>query len=166
MASVDARIASLMRDMLETMIHHKGIGLAAPQVGVLERVIVVDIAQREESETPLPPNLPNHGSTALLMANPEILRHGQTPFCYKEGCLSIPGQFAEVERPNDIELRYIDINNQPQRLTAQGLLSTCIQHEMDHLNGALFVDHLSALKRAMILRRVEKAKKLASQAEA
>lgn len=148
-AKVDGDIATLMRDMLETMYACKGVGLAAPQVGVLKRVIVVDIAD------------PQDPSKALLMANPEILSSSEDEFCYNEGCLSVPGQYAEVTRPKRVRVAYLDINNARQELDAEDLLSTCIQHEIDHLNGGLFVDHLSKLKRDMLLKKVEKARRIA-----
>lgn len=150
-AAVDEATAQLMRNMLETMYANKGVGLAAPQVGVLKRVIVVDV------------NDPQDATKALLMANPEITEESQEEFCYKEGCLSVPGQFAEVTRPKRVRVSYLDIQNHKQELVAEDLLSTCIQHEIDHLNGGLFVDHLSNLKRDMILRKVEKARRLAEE---
>lgn len=151
---VDAETAAFMRDMLETMYHHKGVGLAAQQVGVLKRVIVVDVAD------------PQDPAKALLMANPEIISTSEEEFCYREGCLSVPGEFAEVTRPKKITVKYLDEHNNPQQLEAEDLLSTCIQHEIDHLNGGLFVDHLSSLKRNMMLRRVEKARRLQEEEEA
>lgn len=148
-AKVDSDIATLMRDMLETMYACKGVGLAAPQVGVLKRVIVVDVAD------------PQDPAKALLMANPEILSSSEDEFCYNEGCLSVPGQYAEVTRPKRVRVAYLDINNTRQELEAEDLLSTCLQHEIDHLNGGLFVDHLSKLKRDMLLKKVEKARRIA-----
>lgn len=153
-AKVDAETVALMRNMLETMYAHKGVGLAAPQVGVLKRVIVVDV------------NDPQDPAKALFMANPEVIESSDGEFCYKEGCLSVPGQFAEVSRPKRVRVRYRDMNDKEQELVAEELLSTCIQHEIDHLNGGLFVDHLSKLKRAMILRKVEKAKRLSEEGRA
>jgi len=145
--TVDKDTARLMRDMLETMYHHRGVGLAAPQVGVLKRVIVVDV---EDPQDP---------SRAFLMADPVVLSSSEEPFCYNEGCLSIPGQYAEVTRPKTIRVAYTNIDNKRVELEASELLSTCIQHEMDHLDGGLFVDYLSKLKRDMMIRRVEKAKR-------
>ncbi|MFA7428798.1 MAG: peptide deformylase [Rhodospirillaceae bacterium] len=145
---VDADIVRLMDDMLETMYAAPGVGLAAPQVGVSKRVIVVDAAEDD-----LPP-------APLRMANPEIIwtsPHNQT---YEEGCLSLPEYFEDVERPAEVKVRYIDHQNEVRELHATGLLSVVLQHEMDHLGGTLFVDHLSALKRNMILRKLTKAKKL------
>lgn len=144
---VDARIRRLMDDMLETMYAAPGIGLAAPQVGVLERVIVVDVAAQGEPPQP------------LCLANPEVLWSSEEEAVYDEGCLSLPEQFAEVARPSRVRLRYLDREGEIRELEAEGLLATCIQHEIDHLEGTLFVDHLSTLKRNMILRKLVKARK-------
>jgi peptide deformylase len=145
---VDGEIRRLMDDMLETMYQAPGIGLAAPQVGVTKRVLVVDVAK--EGEAPAP----------LRMANPEVLWRSDELAIYEEGCLSLPEHYADVERPMRCRVRYIDHENEVRELEAEGLLSTCIQHEIDHLDGVLFVDHISALKRGMILRKLQKAKKL------
>lgn len=147
-ARVDAAIAQQMDDMLET-IHadNTGIGLAATQVGILNRVIVVDIGGKEKKSTP------------LQMANPEVIWKSTENFTYNEGCLSIPGQYAEVTRPQKIRLQYLDRSGKTQELEAEDLLSICIQHEIDHLNGVLFIDYISKLKRDMIVRKVEKAKR-------
>jgi len=149
-AKVDARVRKLMDDMLETMYIAPGIGLAAPQVGVLERVIVLDLAH--EGEAPQP----------LRMANPELLWVSDEDAVYNEGCLSVPEHYADVARPARIKVRYLDENNKTVELGAEGLLATCIQHEMDHLQGILFIDHLTALKRNIILRKLLKAKKTAA----
>jgi peptide deformylase len=146
-ARVDAETRRLMDDMLETMYAAPGIGLAAPQVGVLRRVIVVDIADDEEESKP------------IKMANPELVWVSDDDATYSEGCLSLPEHYADVVRPAAIRVRYLDENDELRELEADGLLATCIQHEMDHLDGVLFVDHLSALKRNMILRKLLKAKK-------
>jgi peptide deformylase len=146
-AKVDAEVRRLMDDMLETMYKAPGIGLAAPQVGVLKRVIVVDIAREDEKPQP------------LRMANPELISVSEEDAVYNEGCLSLPEHYADVTRPAAIKVRYIDHENEIRELAADGLLATCIQHEMDHLDGILFVDHLTALKRNMILRKLLKAKK-------
>ena len=145
---VDRQVRRLMDDMLETMYAAPGIGLAAPQVGVRKRVLVVDVAK--EADKPAP----------LCMANPEILWTSDELVSYEEGCLSLPDQYAPVERPARCRVRYLDENNELRELETEGLLATCIQHEIDHLDGVLFVDHLSALKRNMILRKLAKAKKL------
>ncbi len=146
-AKVDAEIRRLMDDMLETMYAAPGIGLAAPQVGVLKRVIVLDLADKEETPSP------------LRMANPELLWLSDDDATYNEGCLSVPEHYADVVRPRACKVRYIDHENEIRELEAEGLLATCIQHEMDHLDGVLFVDHISALKRNIILRKLVKAKK-------
>jgi peptide deformylase len=146
-AKVDAETRRLMDDMLETMYKAPGIGLAAPQVGVLKRVIVIDLAREDEKPQP------------LRMANPELIWVSEEDAVYNEGCLSLPEHYADVTRPAAIKVRYIDHENEIRELAADGLLATCIQHEMDHLDGILFVDHLTALKRNMILRKLLKAKK-------
>ena len=145
--AVDDRIRTLMDDMLETMYDAPGIGLAAPQIGVLERVIVVDVSSKDEDRQP------------VRMANPEVVWTSAETFTYEEGCLSLPEHFAEVTRPAEARIRFLDDTNTPQELHAKDLLATCIQHEIDHLEGVLFVDYLSALKRNMILRKLTKLKK-------
>jgi peptide deformylase len=149
---VDAGLRKLMDDMLETMYEAPGIGLAAPQVGRLERVIVVDIARDGEERQP------------LCIANPEILWASEELATYNEGCLSLPEHYADVERPAGIRLRYLDHENEIREMEAKDLLATVIQHEMDHLEGILFVDHISALKRNIILRKLVKAKRLKAEA--
>jgi peptide deformylase len=148
LAGVDGRVAKLMDDMLETMYKAPGIGLAAPQIGILERLIVVDVSDHQK-EAPRP----------LVMVNPELIRVSDDLSVTQEGCLSIPDIYADVTRPAAVAVRYLDRNGEVQELEAEGLLSTCIQHEIDHLNGILFVDHLSALKRNMILRKMQKLKR-------
>ena len=151
--AVDGEIRTLMDDMLETMYRAPGIGLAAPQVGVLKRVIVVDVAREGEERRP------------LQMANPELVWVSDEDASYEEGCLSLPEHYAEVVRPAAIKVRYLDRENEIQELEAEGILATCVQHEMDHLDGILFVDHISALKRNMILRKLLKAKKASKSPE-
>ena len=146
-AMVDATVRRLMDDMLETMYHSIGIGLAAPQVGATQRVLVVDVAR--EGEPPQP----------LRIANPEILWHSDETMLSNEGCLSLPEHYADVARPAAIRLRYLDHENEVRVIEAKGLLATCLQHEIDHLDGVLFVDHISALKRGMILRKLAKSKR-------
>ncbi len=146
---VDGEIRRLMDGMLDAMHAANGVGLAAPQVGVLKRIIVVDTAAPEEEPRP------------YRMANPEILWTSDDTACREEGCLSLPDQYAEVTRPERIRVRYLDAENEIRELDADGLLARCIQHEMDHLEGTLFVDHLSALKRNIILRKLTKTKRLA-----
>ena len=144
---VDAKIRQLMDDMLETMYVAPGIGLAAPQVGVRKRVIVLDIAREDEEPQP------------LRMANPELLWVSDEDAVYSEGCLSVPDHYADVARPAACRVKYLDANNEAREIAAEGLLATCIQHEMDHLEGILFIDHLTSLKRNIILRKLLKAKK-------
>ena len=146
-AAVDGKVRRLMDDMLETMYGSIGIGLAAPQVGRSERVIVVDVAREGEERHP------------LKLANPEILWRSEELMTCNEGCLSLPEQYAEVTRPAKIRLRYLDYQNEIREIEAEGLLATCLQHEIDHLDGVLFVDHISSLKRGMILRKLTKAKR-------
>ncbi len=144
---VDGEIRRLMDDMLETMYNARGIGLAAPQVGVSRRVIVIDVAGEDEDPNP------------IRMANPEIVWASEEEELREEGCLSLPEQYAEVVRPVEVKIRYLDYQNEIREIDADGLLGLCIQHEMDHLEGTLFVDHLSNLKRNMILRKLQKARK-------
>ena len=148
--AVDDDVRALMDDKLESMHVANGIGLAAPQVGDSRRVIVVDISLAEEEPDP------------IRMANPELLWVSDEEGNHEEGCLSLPEQYAEVERPESIRVRYLDRSGEEQELDATGMLATCIQHEMDHLDGILFVDHISSLKRKMILRKLSKAKKMAT----
>ena len=144
---VDPPLRRLMDDMLETMYAAPGIGLAAPQVGVLKRFFVVDVGE-DDARDP------------RFFINPEIIGRSDKKSVYEEGCLSLPKQFGDVERAETVSLRYQDCDGEQHSLDADGMLARCIQHEMDHLDGILFVDHLSALKRRMILRRMAKAKRL------
>lgn len=146
---VDDVIRKQFDDMIQTMYDAPGIGLAANQVNLLNRVLVMDMSVRDEGEEKAP----------IFMANPEILWRSEEISVMEEGCLSIPGQFAEVQRPAIVRVKYLDYNNTEQELEASGLLSHCVQHEIDHLNGVLFVDYLSSLKRNMLLRRVAKLMK-------
>ena len=146
--AVDTEIGELMANMLETMYLAPGIGLAAPQIGVLKRVIVLDITKGKGPPDP------------ICMANPEITWCSDEEVTYEEGCLSLPEQFDQVTRPAKIRVSFLNKENMQQECEADGLLATCIQHEMDHLTGTLFVDHLSHLKRGMILRKLKKMKKL------
>ena len=146
-ARVDDATRRLMDDMLETMYQAPGVGLAAPQVGVLRRIIVLDAANKDEPRRP------------YAMVNPELVQVSDQDMRSEEGCLSLPDHYADVVRPAAIRVRYLDHEDEIRELDAEGLLATCIQHEMDHLEGVLFVDHLSALKRNMILRKLTKAKK-------
>jgi peptide deformylase len=149
--TVDDALRALMDDMLETMYDAPGIGLAAIQVGVPKRVLVMDIAG--EGEEPAP----------RYFVNPEILWESETLSSYQEGCLSVPESFGDVDRPAEVKVRYLDYNGEAQEIHATGLLATCIQHEMDHLNGVLFIDHLSRMKRDMIVRKLTKARKAAAE---
>ena len=153
-AAVDATVRRLMDDMIETMYHAIGIGLAAPQVGVAQRVLVIDCAR--DGEKPQP----------MRIANPEILWRSEKLMTANEGCLSLPEHYAEVERPDAIRLRYLDQENEIREIEATGLLATCLQHEIDHLDGVLFVDHISTLKRGMILRKLAKTKRSRAPATA
>ena len=144
---VDDDIRQLMADMLETMYAAPGVGLAAPQVGVLKRVIVIDTADSEGCRDP------------IKMADPEIIAASDELALREEGCLSFPDQFEEVERPDTVTVRYVDQKNQVCQLDATGLQAVCVQHEIDHLDGVLLVDHLSTLKRSIILRKMAKLKK-------
>jgi len=136
----------LMDDMLETMYEAPGIGLAAIQIGVPKRIIVMDIGKDENKKEP------------RYFVNPIIKNKNKEKSTYEEGCLSVPDQFAEIERPNSCEVEYLDYNGKKQTLKAEGLLATCIQHEMDHLEGVLFIDYLSKLKRSMIIKKLSKIK--------
>ncbi len=145
-AAVDDDIRKLMDDLLETMYDAPGIGLSAIQVGVPKCVLVVDVAADDSPPAP------------LRMANPEIIWSADEFGLHEEGCLSLPEQYAEVERPVAIEVTFLDYDGKPQRLKAESLLATCLQHEIDHLDGLLFVDHISMVKRQMILRKLQKMK--------
>ena len=139
---------SLMDDMLDTMYNAPGIGLAAIQVGVPKRIIVMDISRDEDKKEP------------RYFVNPVIKNRNKEKAKYEEGCLSVPDQFAEIERPNTCEVEYLDYHGKKQLLKADGLLATCIQHEMDHLEGILFIDYLSKLKKNMIIKKLSKQKKI------
>ncbi|MDQ2095863.1 peptide deformylase [Rhodalgimonas zhirmunskyi] len=141
-------LRTLADDMLETMYDAPGIGLAAPQVGVLQRLIVLDCVKGED-ETPRP----------LIMFNPEITARSDDLNTYEEGCLSIPDQYAEVTRPAEVSVKWIDRNGNEQTEDFNGLWATCVQHEIDHLNGKLFIDYLGAMRRQMITRKMQKLKR-------
>jgi len=146
--AVDAEIRTLVDDMVESMYAAEGIGLAAVQIGVPKRVIVIDLDQKEGKRNP------------RAFINPMILWASEETAVFEEGCLSVPEIWDDVERPARIKAEYLDRDGNKQLLEADGLLATCLQHEMDHLNGILFIDHLSRLKRSMALRKLTKAKKL------
>ncbi|TGX55882.1 peptide deformylase [Sphingomonas gei] len=153
--TVDDALRDLVADMFDTMYDAPGIGLAAIQVGVPKRVIVMDL-QEEEDEEGKPIRAPR------VFINPEILDPAEDQSVYTEGCLSIPEQFAEVERPAHCRVRWLDAQGAAHDEAFEGLLATCIQHEMDHLEGVVFIDHLSRLKRDMILKKLAKARKAAA----
>ena len=148
---VDDALRALMDDMLETMYKAPGIGLAAIQIGVPKRVIVMDLSPEGEEKRP------------LFFVNPEIIDPSEELGVYEEGCLSVPEFYEEVERPAHCRVKYLDYNGEPQVMDADGLLATCIQHEMDHLEGVLFIDHLSRLKRDRILKKLKKEHRLAAE---
>ena len=136
----------LMDDMLETMYAANGIGLAAIQIGVPKRIIVMDISKKENEKNP------------MFFVNPVIIKKNIEKATYEEGCLSVPNQFAEIDRPSSCEVEYLDYDGNKKNLKAEGLLATCIQHEMDHLEGILFIDYLSKLKKTMIIKKLSKKK--------
>ena len=145
--NVDKDIQILMDDMLETMYAAPGIGLAAIQVGTPKRVIVLDIKQKEGQKNP------------IYLINPEIIEKSKNNLTYEEGCLSVPGQFAEIDRPDKCHVKYLDYYGEKREIKAEGMLATCIQHEIDHLEGILFIDYLSKLKKTMIIKKLSKQKK-------
>ena len=144
---VDKNIQELINDMLETMYAAPGIGLAAIQVGIPKRVIVMDISKKEGEKVP------------MHFINPEVIDKSNSNSSYEEGCLSVPGQFAEIERPAKCKIKFLDYNGNPQEIETEGMLATCIQHEIDHLEGVLFIDYLSKLKKTMIVKKLSKQKK-------
>jgi peptide deformylase len=150
--TVDDGIRKLLEDMLETMYAAPGIGLAAIQVGVPKRAIVVDLGRDAQPDGP------------LFLVNPKIVWTSDEFLVREEGCLSLPEQYADVVRPSEVKISYVDYDNIKREINVDEILSTCIQHEMDHLEGILFVDHLSAVKRSMIVRRLAKARKQAQYA--
>jgi peptide deformylase len=150
--AITPELQALIDDMFETMYAAPGIGLAAIQVGVPKRILVIDLQDpEEEGGEPV--------RTPMVFINPEILTSAETIVPYQEGCLSVPDQYAEVERPDAIRARWLDRDGKVHEEALEGLLATCLQHEMDHLEGILFIDHLSRLKRDMILRKLAKARK-------
>ena len=145
-------VEALIDDMFETMYAAPGIGLAAIQVGVPRRILVIDLQDPEEEEGEPVRN-------PMVFVNPEILRSSETERPYNEGCLSVPDQYAEVDRPDSIRARWLDRDGDVHEEELEGMLATCLQHEMDHLEGILFIDHLSRLKRDMVLKKLEKSRK-------
>ena len=161
---VDDELRKLLDDMLETMYMAPGIGLAGIQIGIPIRVITVDCSHRdeetiEEEDQEEDAEKPERPRNPIFMINPEIVAFTDEPSLYEEGCLSIPDYFAEVERPSGCTVKYLDREGDEQLLEATGLLSTCIQHEVDHLNGKLFIDYLSKLKRDMVIKKFTKIAK-------
>jgi peptide deformylase len=153
--AITPEIQTLIDDMFETMYAAPGIGLAAIQVGVPKRILVMDLQDPvEEGGEPV--------RNPMVFINPEILRSSETPRPYNEGCLSVPDQYAEVDRPDSVRARWLDRDGKVHEEEIEGMLATCLQHEMDHLEGVLFIDYLSRRKRDMILRKLAKQKKLAA----
>jgi peptide deformylase len=146
--AVDGDIRALVADMIDSMYAAEGIGLAAIQIGVAKRILVIDLDQKEGNKNP------------RAFINPKITWASEDMATYEEGCLSVPEIWDDVERPARIRAEYLDLDGKPQTLEADGLLATCLQHEMDHLNGVLFIDHLSRLKKSMAIKKLTKAKKL------
>ena len=138
----------LINDLFETMYNSKGIGLAAVQVGILKRVLVIDVSSKDEKKTP------------MSFINPVIKNLSDETSVYEEGCLSIPETFIEIERPKICEVEYIDLDGKKKKIKCEGLLSTCLQHEINHLDGKLIIDHLSKLKRDIIIKKISKTKKI------
>ena len=145
--AIDAEVRALVDDMFATMYAAPGIGLAAIQIGVPTRVVTMDLAGKEEPPQP------------QVFINPEIVGSSAEKSVYEEGCLSIPEYYEEVERPQAVRVKYLDLDGKPQEIEADGLLATCLQHEIDHLNGVLFIDHISKLKRDMVKKKFKKAAK-------
>jgi peptide deformylase len=145
--TVDKTVRTLIDDMFETMYAAPGIGLAAIQVGVPQRVVTMDLAKKDEPKQP------------QVFINPEVVWASDEKATYEEGCLSIPEYYEEVERPKSVKVKYLDLDLKPQELEADGLLATCLQHEIDHINGVLFIDHISKLKRDMVMKKFKKAAK-------
>jgi peptide deformylase len=145
---VDDAVRALYQDMLDTMYDAPGIGLAAIQVGIPKRMLVIDLSKDDEEKKP------------QVFINPEILQSSDERSTYEEGCLSIPDYYAEVERPSRIRVKHVGLDGKEQITEAEGLLATCLQHEIDHLNGVLFIDYISRLKREMVIRKFTKASKI------
>ena len=146
-AKIDAATRKLVEEMFETMYAAPGIGLAAIQIGVARRVVTMDLAKKDEPKQP------------LVFINPEVTWTSDEKATYEEGCLSIPEYYEEVERPKSVRVKYLDLDLKPQEIEADGLLATCLQHEIDHINGVLFIDHISKLKRSMVMKKFKKAAK-------
>ena len=145
--AVDGEVARLIADMFETMYEAPGIGLAAVQIGVPRRIVTVDLAKKDEPKDP------------QVFLNPEVVWSSEEKATHEEGCLSIPEYYEDVERPAKVKIRYLDVDGKNHEIEADGILATCLQHEIDHTNGVLFIDHLSKLKRSMVIKRFTKAAK-------
>ena len=145
--AVDKTLRALIDDMFETMYAAPGIGLAAIQIGAARRVVTIDLAKKDEPKQP------------QVFINPEVTWVSDEKATYEEGCLSIPEYYEEVERPKAVKVKYLDLDLKPQEMEADGLLATCLQHEIDHTNGVLFIDHISKLKRSMVMKKFKKAAK-------
>lgn len=186
--TITPALLGLVDDMLETMYEAPGIGLAGIQIGLPKRIVVIDIGDPEDDQKyeaalikwreqceaaeetgqvePPRPERPERKKRPIFLINPEIISYGDEPSTYEEGCLSIPDYYAEVERPKNCVVEFINRDGKKQRLEADGLLSTCLQHEVDHLNGKLFIDHISKLKRDMVMRKFVKLAKQSDKAPA
>jgi peptide deformylase len=151
---IDAGIRALVEDMFETMYGAPGIGLAGVQIGVAKRVVVMDLSKKDDAHRP------------LVFINPEITWESKEQSTHEEGCLSIPEYYEEVERPNEVKVNYLDLEGKTHEITAKGLFATCVQHEIDHINGVLFIDHISKLKRDRVTKKFIKAAKAAKKVEA
>ena len=149
--AVDAELRRLVEDMFETMYDAPGIGLAAIQVGEPKRVVTLDLSKKDDPKKP------------LVFINPELVWTSEEKAVYEEGCLSIPEYYEDVERPAEVKVKYLDLDGKPQEVAANGLLATCLQHEIDHLNGILFIDHISKLKRDRVIKKFAKAAKRAAE---
>jgi len=152
-AAIDRSIRALVADMFETMYEAPGIGLAAIQIGVPKRVVTMDLAKKDEPKAP------------QVFINPELIWHSEEKAVAEEGCLSIPEYYEEVARPNAVKVKFLDLAGRPHEIEAHGLLATCLQHEIDHINGVLFIDHISKLKRDMVLKKFKKAAKRGAPAK-
>jgi peptide deformylase len=150
-AKIDSAVRKLVEDMLETMYDAPGIGLAAIQIGEPKRIVTLDLARKDEPKDP------------QAFINPELVSKSEEKSIHEEGCLSIPEYYEEVQRPASIRLKYLDLDGKPREIEADGLLATCLQHEIDHLNGVLFIDHISKLKRDRVIKKFAKAAKLGKQ---
>ena len=153
-AKIDAATRKLVEDMFETMYDAPGIGLAAIQIGEPRRIVTMDLAKKDEPKEP------------QVFINPELIAQSGEKNIHEEGCLSIPEYYEEVERPAEVKVRYLDLDGKQHEIEADGLLATCIQHEIDHLNGVLFIDHISKLKRDRVIKKFTKAAKLGKPAAA